>query len=89
MTHSWQHGEDYMKNWSAFIENLAVMLWWTPLFIKNYDLLIKSAQEETRADGYEEVKLIRQATSFRQAAEWGMHMFQACFNRMKDRFIYE
>lgn len=55
----------------------------------SYPFLIKSAQDETRAEGSEEINLIRQATSMRQASEWGMRMFQGSFPRMKDRFIYE
>ena len=54
-----------------------------------YPFLVKSAQDETSAETPEEVNTIRQATSFRQSAEWGMRMFQGSFPRMKDRFIYE
>lgn len=54
-----------------------------------YPFLIKSAQDETNAEGALEVIRIRQATSARQASEWGMRAFQATFPRMKDRFMYE
>lgn len=54
-----------------------------------YPFLIKSAQDETRAEGPEEINKIRQATSLRQVSEWGMRMFQGSFPRMKDQFIYE
>lgn len=36
-----------------------------------------------------EVMQFRQATSARQASEWGMRAFQGTFPRMKDRFVYE
>lgn len=36
-----------------------------------------------------EVIRLRNATSIRQAAEWGMRAFQGSFPRVKDRFKYE
>lgn len=55
----------------------------------DFPYLIKSAQDESAANGLEEVVTLRQATALRQAAEWGMRAFQGSFPRMKDRFIYE
>lgn len=55
----------------------------------SFPYLIKSAQDECGCDGPEEVIENRQATSVRQAAEWGMRAFQGSFPRMKDRFHYE
>lgn len=54
-----------------------------------HPFLIKSAQDETEAEGPSEIVKIRQATSLRQASEWGMRAFQGSFPRIKDRFIYE
>lgn len=53
------------------------------------DYLIKSAQDITRAKTQKEVLQIRQATSIRQAAEWGMGAIQRAFPKLKDRIRYE
>lgn len=55
----------------------------------NYPFLIKSAQDEQGASTALENVQLRQATSVRQASEWGMRGFQGSFPRIKDRFIYE
>lgn len=54
-----------------------------------YPFLIKSAQDETEAQSADDVIRLRQATSVRQASEWGMRGFQGSFPRLKDRFLYE
>lgn len=55
-----------------------------------YPFLIKSAQDHLMAGGNaEQIMLFRQATSARQASEWGMRSFQGTFPRLKDRMIYE
>ena len=51
--------------------------------------LIKSAQDTTKANSARELAFINQATSLRQAAEWGMHAIQSSMSRLKDRFLYE
>ena len=61
----------------------------------NKPFLIKSSQdylvstmptcEEQRLD----LQRKRQATSMRQAAEWGMRAIQSSFPRLKDTFVYE
>ena len=53
------------------------------------DYLIKSAQDITRAKMPAEVVLITEATSLRQAAEWGMRALQSAFPRLKDTIRYE
>ena len=53
------------------------------------DYLIKSAQDTTKAETPEDLLKIRQATSLRQAAEWGMRAIQSSMPRLKDRFPYE
>lgn len=55
----------------------------------SYPFLIKSAQDDRSVNSLEEVARLRQATSVRQAAEWGMRALQGSFPRLKDRFIYE
>lgn len=56
----------------------------------NYPFLIKSVQDHlVAADDIAQVTALRQATSVRQGAEWGMRAFQGSFPRMKDRFVYE
>ena len=53
------------------------------------DYLIRSAQDTTKAKNELELIQITQATSLRQAAEWGMHAIQSSMPRLKDRFPYE
>jgi len=55
-----------------------------------YPFLIKSGTHASaRASTAAEVILERDATSARQAAEWGMRALQSAFPRCKDRMIYE
>lgn len=60
-----------------------------------YPFLIKSAQDpllargDTRAEIEQNVRIQLEATSMRQAAEWGMRAVQSSFPRLKDRFVYE
>jgi hypothetical protein len=54
-----------------------------------YPFLIKSSQDLPLTSGAAEIIRARQATSARQAAEWGMRAFQGSFPRIKDRLIYE
>lgn len=56
----------------------------------NYEFLIKSSQTHlVDADTAEGVTLGKQATSARQAAEWGMRALQGSFPRLKDIFKWE
>lgn len=55
----------------------------------SYPCILKSSQSHLgAADGAEMVRL-RQATSMRQAAEWGMRAIQGSFPRTKERLRYE
>jgi hypothetical protein len=62
---------------------------------KTYPFLIKSSQDpllatgETQDDILAQVCIQLEATSMRQAAEWGMRAVQSSFPRLKDRFLYE
>ena len=51
--------------------------------------LLKSAQDTTNAVTHKDFEVISQATSLRQAAEWGMRAIQSSMPRLKDRFLYE
>lgn len=55
----------------------------------SYPFLIKSAQDDRGTEGAFEHIQCRQATSLRQASEWGMRAFQGSFPRLKDRLTYE
>ena len=61
----------------------------------NRPFLIKSSQDylvstmPTRAEQRLDLARKRQATSMRQAAEWGMRAIQSSFPRLKDTFVYE
>jgi len=55
----------------------------------NVDYLIKSSQDLTKARDEEHLLQLKQATSLRQAAEWGMRSIQSAFPRMKDAILYE
>ena len=47
------------------------------------------ASGQTREEIEQQVRIQLEATSMRQAAEWGIRAVQASFPRLKDRFIYE
>jgi DDE superfamily endonuclease len=51
--------------------------------------IVKSSDNVLTANNAEELLLRDQATSLRQAAEWGMHAIQSSFPRLKDRIHYE
>jgi hypothetical protein len=51
--------------------------------------IIKSSQNILRAETPDDLLVQAQATSLRQAAEWGMRAIQASFPRLKDRIRYE
>ena len=53
------------------------------------DYIIKSAEDTTKASTPLEAVQMRDATSLRQAAEWGMRALQSSMPRLKDRIIYE
>ena len=55
----------------------------------NVEYLIKSLQDLTKARDEEHLLQLKQATSLRQAAEWGMRSIQSAFPRMKDAILYE
>lgn len=55
----------------------------------NAPYLLKSAQTVHKANNELEVLQFQQATSVRQAAEWGMRAIQSAFPRMKDMIRYE
>jgi len=55
-----------------------------------FPFLIKSGSSAAwSANNAEDVLLEREATSARQAAEWGMRALQSAFPRCKDRMVYE
>ena len=51
--------------------------------------MVKSSENLTLAKTAFEMKQMQEATSLRQAAEWGMHAVQGSFPRLRDRFKYE
>ena len=53
-----------------------------------YPFLIKSS-ESALATTEDDFLLATEATSMRQASEWGMRCLQGSFPRLKERFIYE
>jgi DDE superfamily endonuclease len=55
----------------------------------NNPFMIKSSQNVLAAHNAEQVRLQAEATSLRQAAEWGMRAIQGSFPRLKDRIHYE
>ena len=54
-----------------------------------YEFIIQSSQNVPIMEGRQAMLLGQQATSCRQAAEWGMRGLQGSFPRLKDRIIYE
>ena len=55
----------------------------------NNAYLIKSSQHITDAEGPLNILRHKQATSMRQAAEWGMRAIQSAFPRLRDRIRFE
>ena len=53
------------------------------------DYLILSAEDLTKCKSAQEITEKVQATSLRQAAEWGMRAIQGSFPRLKDQIRYE
>jgi DDE superfamily endonuclease len=51
--------------------------------------LIKSSQHVSAGRNAEEIIRMKEATSLRQAAEWGMRAIQGAFPRLKDPIKYE
>jgi hypothetical protein len=52
--------------------------------------MVKSLENITKnADDGMDLLLHQQATSLRQAAEWGMRAVQSSFSRLKDGILYE
>ena len=56
---------------------------------QNADYLIRSAQDITNCQTPDEVLICTEATSLRQAAEWGMRAIQSAFPRLKDAIPHE
>jgi hypothetical protein len=54
----------------------------------NYPFIIKSGNQPTGMSS-SDAQLLKEATSMRQSAEWGMRAFQSSFPRVKDRFPFE
>ena len=53
------------------------------------DFLLKSSENYANANNAMDMLRMEQATSLRQAAEWGMRAIQGAFPRLKDRIHYE
>jgi hypothetical protein len=51
--------------------------------------LIRSAQDVTKAKDAQELLMLTEATSLRQAAEWGMRAIQSAFPRLRCKIHYE
>ena len=51
--------------------------------------VLKSIQAHHRAENAQEYMMYEQATSIRQAAEWGMHALRSSFGRLKGTLRYE
>ena len=62
---------------------------------KDREYLIQSSQDDmvsneaTEEERHADIRMKMDATSMRQSAEWGMHMLQSAFPRLKDTFLYE
>ena len=54
-----------------------------------YEFIIQSSQNVPVMEGHQAMLLGQQATSCRQAAEWGMRGLQGSFPRLKDCIVYE
>ena len=82
-------GGTYTLLQEAFQETGGVCCVDSAFLAGNVDYLIKSSQDLTKARDEEHLLQLKQATSLRQAAEWGMRSIQSAFPRMKDAILYE
>ena len=56
---------------------------------KDAPYLIRSGKDPTEASSIAEMVKLREATSLRQAAEWGMRAIQGSMPKLKDSIEYE
>jgi hypothetical protein len=56
---------------------------------KNNPAIIKSAQSDINANSAIEILVLKEATSLRQSAEWGMGALQNSFPRITDKIRFE
>ncbi len=57
------------------------------LIKSSHNILVLSAQ--TTREQREKIQQKIQATSLKQAAEWGMRSIQSLFPKLKDKLVYE
>jgi DDE superfamily endonuclease len=84
-----QWGGIYNKLEQCFIETGGICCVDSAFAANNNPYLIKSSQDTTRIEGSEEFRKAVEATSLRQASEWGMRAIQSAFPRLKDAIKYE
>ena len=82
-------GQVYTKLEKTFDETGGKVVMDSAFSKGNYPYIVKSGQELPLQSTRREVLVSYQATSCRQAAEWGMHALQGSFPRLKDRLPYE
>ena len=82
-------GSMYLKLQKCWGEHYGKVLMDSAFASNMYEFIIQSSQNIPVTEGRQAMLLGQQATSCRQAAEWGMRGLQGSFPRLKDRIIYE
>ena len=82
-------GSMYSKLQKCWEEHHGKVLMDSSFASNMYEFIIQSSQNIPVTEGRQAMLLGQQATSCRQAAEWGMRGLQGSFPRLKDRIIYE
>jgi DDE superfamily endonuclease len=84
---SW--GGVYDKLQSTYLETGGVCCVDSAFAANNSPYLFKSSQDTTNVEGSLAFQQAVEATSLRQASEWGMRAIQSAFPRLKDALKYE
>ena len=82
-------GSMYLKLQKCLEEHHGKVLMDSAFASNMYEFIIQSSQNIPVTEGRQAMLLGQQATSCRQAAEWGMRGLQGSFPRLKDHIIYE
>ena len=82
-------GSMYSKLQKCWEEHRGKVLMDSAFASNMYEFIIQLSQNVPVTEGRQAMLLGQQATSCRQAAEWGMRGLKGSFPRLKDRIIYE
>jgi hypothetical protein len=82
-------GNVYDKLQSAYDDHGGICVMDSAFCARGKPFVLKSVQDINAGGSATEILRLQQATSMRQAAEWGMRALQGSFPRLKVRMVYE